>query len=227
MGAAPRRTGYAAVFSRQFALASILLGFMSFCGLLLTYGLNTWLAVIMNGYGHSISPLYFVLVLNGSALVGGLLASRLADRTGPQRMIATTFALAAIALVLMTFSFPLPLLFLFIAVAGVGTIGTQVLVYGFQSNYYTTNARAAGVAFCASMGRFGGIFGPIIGGWLAAAGFGGPQAFYVFAGVALLGALVTLVVPHQRGLEEAEHRVEELAGHPHAPAEQEAPTVRG
>ncbi|MFE7632347.1 MFS transporter, partial [Kocuria sp. NPDC057446] len=228
VGAAPRRTGYAAVFSRQFALASILLGVMSSCGLLLTYGLNTWLAVIMNGYDHDISPLYFVLVLNGSALVGGLLASRLADRTGLQRMIATTFAPAAIALVLMTFSFPLPLLFLFIAVAGVGTIGTQVLVYGFQSNYYTTDARAAGVAFCASTGRFGGIFGPIIGGWLAAAGLGGPQAFHVFAGVALLGALVTLVVPHQRGLEEAEQQVEELAGqHAPVPAEHGRPGVRG
>ena len=216
VGAAPAKTGYAAVFSKQFALASILLGFVSFSGLLLTYGLNTWLAVIMNGYGHAISPLYFVLVLNGAALVGGLLASRLADRTGPQRMIATTFTLAAIALILMTFNFPLPLLFAFIAVAGVGTIGTQVLVYGFQSNYYTTNARAAGVAFCASMGRFGGIFGPIIGGWLAAAGLGGPQAFYVFAGVALFGAVMTFLVPHQRKLEEAEHKVEEIAEHiPH------------
>ena len=116
---------------------------MSFCGLLLTYGLNTWLAVIMNGYGHDISPLYFIVGLNASALAGGLPAARLADRTGPQRMIATTFALAAIALILMTFSFPLPLLFTFIAVAGVGTIGTQVLVYGFQSNYCTTNAPAA------------------------------------------------------------------------------------
>ncbi|MFI7483664.1 MFS transporter [Kocuria sp. M1R5S2] len=226
VGAAPRRTGYAAVFSKQFALASLLLGTLSFCGLLLTYGLNTWLAVIMNGYGHDISPLYFVVVLNASALVGGLLASRLADRTGPQRMIATTFALAALALILMTFSFPLPLLFTFIGVAGVGTIGTQVLVYGFQSNYYTTNARAAGVAFCASMGRFGGIFGPIIGGWLAAAGFGGPQAFYVFAGVALVGAVVTLLVPHQRKLDEAEHEVEEMALH-HRPDEHPTPSPQG
>ena len=212
-GAAPQKTGYAAVFSKQFALAAVVLGFVSFSGLLLTYGLNTWLAVIMNGYGYQISPLYFVLVLNAAALIGGLLASRLADRTGPQRMIATTFTLAAIALVLMTFQFPIALLFAFIAVAGIGTIGTQVLVYGFQSNYFTTNARAAGVAFCASMGRFGGIFGPIIGGWLTAVGLGGPPAFYVFAGVALFGALMTVLVPRQRKLEQAEHQVEEIAEH--------------
>lgn len=213
-GAAPQKSGFAAVFSKQFALASILLGLMSFCGLLLTYGLNTWLPKIMEGYGYGRTySLFFPLALNLGAVAGGLVASRLADRSGPQRVIATTFGLATVSLVLMTFNLPLPMLFTFIAVAGVGTLGTQVLIYGFQSNYFTTNARAAGVAWCASVGRLGGVLGPIIGGWLAAAGIGGSTAFYIYGGVALLGALVTVLVPHQRKLEEAEHKVEEIAGH--------------
>ncbi|MEV7997586.1 MFS transporter [Pseudarthrobacter oxydans] len=213
-GAAPQKSGFAAVFSRQFAVASVLLGLMSFCGLLLTYGLNTWLPKIMEGYGYGRTySLFFPLALNLGAVAGGLIASRLADRSGPQRVIASTFALATVSLVLMTFNFPLPMLFTFIAVAGVGTLGTQVLIYGFQSNYFTTNARAAGVAWCASVGRLGGVLGPIIGGWLAAAGIGGSTAFYIYGGVALLGALVTVMVPHQRKLEEAEHQVEEIAGH--------------
>lgn len=211
VGAAPQKTGFAAVFSRQFAVPSILLGLMSFCGLLLTYGLNTWLPKIMEGYGYGRTySLFFPLALNLGAVAGGLLLSRLADKSGPQRVIASTFVLATISLVLMTFSFPLPLLFTFIAFAGVGTLGTQVLIYGFQSNYYTTNARAAGVAWCASVGRFGGILGPIIGGWLAAAGIGGATAFYIYGAVALVGAVVTILVPRQRKLEEAEHRVEEI-----------------
>ena len=145
VGAAPQKSGFAAVFSRQFAVASILLGLMSFSGLLLTYGLNTWLPKIMEGYGYGRTySLFFPLALNLGAVAGGLLASRLADKSGPQRVIAATFVLATISLALMTFSFPLPLLFAFIALAGVGTLGTQVLVYGFQSNYFTTNARAAG-----------------------------------------------------------------------------------
>lgn len=213
-GAAPQKSGFAAVFSRQFALASVLLGLMSFCGLLLTYGLNTWLPKIMEGYGYGRTySLFFPLALNLGAVAGGLIASRLADKSGPQRVIASTFALATLSLVLMTFNFPLPMLFTFIAVAGVGTLGTQVLIYGFQSNYFTTNARAAGVAWCASVGRLGGVLGPIIGGWLAAAGIGGSTAFYIYGGVALLGALVTVLVPHQRKLEEAEHQVEEIADH--------------
>jgi AAHS family benzoate transporter-like MFS transporter len=213
-GAAPQKSGFAAVFSRQFALASILLGLMSFCGLLLTYGLNTWLPKIMEGYGYGRTySLFFPLALNLGAVAGGLVASRLADKSGPQRVIATTFVLATVSLILMTFNFPLPMLFTFIAVAGVGTLGTQVLIYGFQSNYFTTNARAAGVAWCASVGRLGGVLGPIIGGWLAAAGIGGSTAFYLYGGVALLGALVTVLVPRQGKLEQAEHKVEEIAGH--------------
>jgi AAHS family benzoate transporter-like MFS transporter len=213
VGAAPQKTGFAAVFSRQFAVPSALLGLMSFCGLLLTYGLNTWLPKIMEGYGYGRTySLFFPLALNLGAVAGGLLLSRLADKGGPQRVIASTFVLATISLVLMTFSFPLPLLFTFIAFAGIGTLGTQVLIYGFQSNYYTTNARAAGVAWCASVGRLGGVLGPIIGGWLAAAGIGGATAFYIYGAVALIGAVVTVLVPHQRKLEEAEHKVEEIAG---------------
>ena len=213
VGAAPQKTGFAAVFSRQFAVPSVLLGLMSFCGLLLTYGLNTWLPKIMEGYGYGRTySLFFPLALNLGAVAGGLLLSRLADKGGPQRVIASTFVLATISLVLMTFSFPLPLLFTFIAFAGIGTLGTQVLIYGFQSNYYTTNARAAGVAWCASVGRLGGVLGPIIGGWLAAAGIGGATAFYIYGAVALIGAVATVLVPHQRKLEEAEHKVEEIAG---------------
>ena len=214
IGAAPQKTGFAAVFSKQFAVASVLLGLMSFSGLLLTYGLNTWLPKIMEGYGYGRTyALFFPLALNLGAVAGGLLLSRFADKAGPQRVIASTFVLATITLVLMTFGFPLPMLFLCIAIAGVGTLGTQVLVYGFQSNYFTTNARAAGVAWCASVGRLGGILGPIIGGWLAAAGIGGATAFYIYGGVALLGAVVTVLVPRQRKLEEAEHKVEEIVEH--------------
>ncbi|MCY4671623.1 MAG: MFS transporter, partial [Rhodococcus sp.] len=84
-----------------------------------------------------------------------------------------------------------------VAIAGVGTIGTQVLIYGFVSNYYSTAARAAGVAWCAGFGRLGGIFGPLIGGSLISAGISSESAFYVFAGIAVMGAIVTFFVPKQ------------------------------
>jgi AAHS family benzoate transporter-like MFS transporter len=101
-----------------------------------------------------------------------------------------------------------------VAVAGVGTIGTQVLIYGLVSNYYPTRARAAGVAWCAGFGRLGGIVGPIVGGVLVGAGVGGTTALYLFAGISLAGALVTSLVPHPQHEEEG-------------PVEQQAPALAG
>ena len=190
------KAGFAALATRRYAWGTTLLGLMSFSGLLLTYGLNTWLPKIMADAGYNAKgSLAFLLVLNGGAIIGGLLASRVADGRGPQPVVVTTFGLAALALVLLTFGFPLPVLLASVAIAGVGTIGTQVLVYGFVSNYYETRARAAGVAWCAGFGRLGGIVGPIIGGLLIGAGLSNNVNFYIFAGIALAGAVVTFFVP--------------------------------
>lgn len=195
------RVGFAALTRKPLLRPTALLGLMSFSGLLLTYGLNTWLPQIMSEAGYNAKgSLSFLLVLNGGAIVGGLIASRIADRTGPQRVIAVTFCLAALSLVLLTLSFPLGVLLVAVAGAGIGAIGTQVLIYGFVSNYYPTTARAAGVAWCAGFGRLGGILGPLLGGILLGAGIASSTAFYIFAVVALLGALVTTAVPAVRAL---------------------------
>ncbi|MFC9935193.1 MFS transporter [Glutamicibacter sp. NPDC127525] len=193
------RVGFAALATRRYALPTALLGMMSFAGLLLTYGLNTWMPEIMQqaGYGKSHS-LLFLLVLNLAAVFGGLLASVAADRVGPKQVVALTFFLAALAMVLLTLKLPLGLLLSLVTVAGVGTIGTQVLIYGFVSNYYHSAARGAGVAWCAGFGRLGGIFGPLLGGLLLSAGVSPGTAFYVFAAVAIVGTLVTTCVPMTR-----------------------------
>lgn len=202
--AAPAKVGFPALATRDFALPTLLLGTMSFAGLLLTYGLNTWLPQIMGeqGYGKAYS-LAFLLILNLGAIVGGLCASFAADRLGAKRVVASTFVLAAITLALLPLHLPSVLLFAAVALAGVGTIGTQVLIYGLVSNYYPTTARAAGVAWCAGFGRLGGIVGPILGGVLVGAGVGGSTAFQLFAGVSLAGALVTSLVPRSRHTEAA------------------------
>ncbi len=65
------KLGFAALVTRRFAVPTLLLGTMSFVGLLLTYGLNTWLPQIMeaNGFDAKGGSLSFLLVLNGGAIV--------------------------------------------------------------------------------------------------------------------------------------------------------------
>jgi len=200
--AKPARGGFAGIFTRYYAVATILIGLMSAGGLMLTYALNTWLPELMvrNGFGTQ-SSLLLLLLLNAGAIVGSLFASRFADRFGAKIVIVTTFSLAAVSIAVLTLSLPLGLLFFFVAIGGLGTIGTQVLIYGFVSNYYPTNNRAAGVAWAAGFGRLGGIAGPLVGGFLLTAGLDISWIFLTFAAVAVLGAIVTAFVPRAKAKE--------------------------
>jgi len=190
------RAGFAGLAGRTYLLPTFLLGLLSATGLLLVYALNTWLPELMGRAGFSTNgSLAFLLVLNGGAVLGALAASRFADRFGPKRVVAASFLLGAVALALLTVSLPLGVLLAFVAVVGLGTSGTQILIYGFVATYYRTNVRSAGVAWCAGFGRLGGIGGPLIGGLLVASGIALNTIFHVLTALAVVGALLTLVVP--------------------------------
>ena len=137
-------------------------------------------------------------MLNGGAVIGALVGSRFADRFGPKPVVAGCFLIGAISIALLTLSLPIGLLLLFVAIVGLGTSGTQTLIYGFVANYFTTKVRGAAVAWCAGFGRLGGVGGPLLGGFLVAAGLQLNSIFYVLAGVALLGMILTLLVPTRR-----------------------------
>ena len=58
----------------------------SFMGLLLVYGLNTWLPQIMKSAGYQLgAALALLLVLNAGGVLGLLVAGRVADRIGNRR----------------------------------------------------------------------------------------------------------------------------------------------
>jgi MFS transporter, AAHS family, benzoate transport protein len=137
-------------------------------------------------------------VLNGGAVVGALTGSRFADRFGPKFVTAGFLLTGALFIALLIVPVPLGVLLLFVALAGLGTSGTQILLFGFVANYYRTNVRAAGVAWCAGFGRMGGIGGPLVGGILIGAGLGVTQIFLILAGVAVIGLVFVLSVPHRR-----------------------------
>jgi AAHS family benzoate transporter-like MFS transporter len=194
------KAGFAGLFSGAYLFPTIILGLMSATGLVLVYSLNTWLPELMLRAGFNAKgSLSFLLVLNGGSLLGALAASRAADRFGPKLVVASCFALGAVALVLLTLGFPLAALLAIVAVVGLGTSGTQTLIYGFVANYYRTNVRGAGVAWCAGFGRLGGVGGPMLGGLLIGAGLTLDSIFYVLAGLGLLGVVLTLLVPTARG----------------------------
>jgi len=197
--AAADKVGFAGLFGSGYLVPTLLLGLMSATGLLLVYSLNTWLPEMMLRAGFDAKgSLAFLLVLNGGAVVGAVLGSRVADRFGPKLVVAACFAIGAASIALLTVELPLALKLAAVAVVGLGTSGTQTLIYGFVANYYRTNVRGAGVAWCAGFGRLGGVGGPLLGGFLIGGGFALNSIFYVLVGLAVFGVLLTLAVPMAR-----------------------------
>lgn len=187
--------GYRGLFG-DFLVPAVIIGLMSATGLLLVYSLNTWLPELMLRAGFNAKgSLSFLLVLNGAAALGPIVVARFADRFGPRPVVAASFLLGALAIAALTLKLPLAGLLAIVALVGVGTSGTQTLIYGFVANYFPTRVRGAGVAWCAGFGRLGGVGGPLIGGLLIAAGFSIDTIFFILAALALIGVVLTLAVP--------------------------------
>jgi len=191
--------GARTLFQRGALAATLLFGAASFCGLLLVYGLNTWLPQLMRQAGYPLgSALTFLLVLNLGAIVGAVAASVLADRFGPKPVTVTAFLLATVCLLLLSQRVGSGVLFGAVALAGLGSVGTQILVNGYVAVHYPARVRATALGWALGVGRAGAIVGPLFGGWVLASGIGFEWNFYGFAVPALAGALLIGLIPRAR-----------------------------
>jgi MFS family permease len=184
----------------------------SFMGLLLVYGLNTWLPQIMREAGYALgAALALLLVLNVGAIIGLLVAGRVADRIGNRRATVAWFAGAALFLAVLSIKLPGFSVYVSVLLAGLFVFSAQVLVYAYVSRAYPPEGRATALGGVAGVGRVGAICGPLIGGWLLAGGIAYPWGFYVFAAVAAVGAIAVSLAAHPRADDQPQLRQTDAA----------------
>jgi MFS family permease len=193
-GAAVRSTD---VVKGQYLRVSIGLWVASFMGLLLVYGLNTWLPTIMEAAGYSLDAgLTLLVILNVGAVLGLLVAGRISDARGNKPTVLLWFGLAAVFLALLSIKMGSSLVvYAAVLLAGVFVFSAQVLVYAFVGHLYPSEIRGTALGMSAGVGRLGAIVGPFLGGALVTAGIAYPWGFYAFALAALLAVLALSTVP--------------------------------
>jgi MFS transporter, AAHS family, benzoate transport protein len=208
-GTEPRKAGLSVLFTRRHLVPAVLFAITSFFGLLLIYGLNTWLPQIMKTAGYPLtSSLLFLVVMNVGAVVGSLLVAPIGDRIGMRPVTGAAFLAAAVSIYLLHTPMAAPLMYALVAVAGFGTIGCQILVNAYVAMHFPDEVRATALGATLGIGRLGAIVGPTFGGLLLASDLEVAWNFYAFAIPAAVGALVVFLLPGRT----ADRRVRAPAG---------------
>ncbi|MER6287682.1 MFS transporter [Streptomyces sviceus] len=197
-GAADRWTNLANLFRGNEWIQTLLYWVASFGGLLLVYGVATWLPTLMRAEGYELgSALSFVVVFNLGGIVGMLVAGRAADRFGAPRISALWFGLTAAGVFLLSVHMSMTVTMIVVFLTGVFLNSAQTMIYATVSIRSDADNRATAVGWTSGMGRFGAVFGPWLGGQLLASGKG-DWGFTAFA-VAGLSSMVFIGIAALRG----------------------------
>lgn len=162
-----------------------------FMGLVVIYLFSSWMPSLITASGQSIEHAANVTALfQLGGTVGAILVGFAMDRRLPQRVIAVAYlGGAAAALLLGALQAASALFVAVVVVAGFCISGAQTGLNAHAPACYPTGIRATGVSWMLGIGRFGSIFGSMIGGVLLTAGWG---AATILAALAVPGVLAAV-----------------------------------
>lgn len=204
-GAERQRVPFSELLKPALLRACIGVWVASFMGLLLVYGLNTWLPQLMRSAGYAVpAAVTQLLILNVGGVVGLVVGGAIADRRGIKWTALLWFGAAAVMLALLSIKMESDLLLgVVVFFTGVFVFSAQVLVYAYITHFFPAAIRGTALGSASGIGRIGSIVGPTITGALVASGFGHPWGFYFFAVVGVLAVLAVATLPKRSVAQDA------------------------
>jgi MFS transporter, AAHS family, 4-hydroxybenzoate transporter len=166
--------------------------FLAFASL---YFLTTWIPKLASSAGLSMElAIYAGTVFNLGAFFGIMTQGYLASQFGSRRTIFGFLAGTAILMAIFGYFTGSALVLVLFGLIGFGVQGGFVGLYSVAARFYPTEIRSTGVGFAMSAGRIGGIVGPLVGGFLIAAGLSMTANFMIFAVPTLLAGIATYMI---------------------------------
>jgi MFS transporter, AAHS family, 4-hydroxybenzoate transporter len=184
------------LFSKGYALQTVLMWVIFFCSLLNLFLFVSWLPEVLHLTGMTPPEAARASSFRElGAIFAVLYLGFLIDHSGPERALALHYAagivfIAMIALVAM----PYLILVLVIFFSGMTIIGSQTGANATCGKLYPARMRTSGLGWALGVGRLGGIAGPALGGYLLASGLHPPQIFLSACLFALIAAAATALL---------------------------------
>ena len=171
------------LFSSKLGIMTVLIWMVYFFNLLVIYGLTTWLPTLLVNSGISLVRSYGYTSLNhvGGA-IGTLFVGVLMDRFGRKPGLIFAYLSAAATVFIFGCLTGSPIaLYVIGAATGFFVTGAQSAHHAVTAEIYPTSVRSTGLGAALTMGRFGAVCGPLLGGLLQSKGISLNGYFTVFA----------------------------------------------
>ena len=202
----------AMLFSKGYALQTVLMWIIYFCSLMNLFLFAYWMPTVLTLIGFTPPQAVFASSLRDfGAIFAVLYLGYLIDRVGPERSLAFHYAAGAvfiglIALVALPYAVLLAVTFL----AGLTIIGSQTGLNGTCGKLYPARMRTTGLGWALGIGRLGGIAAPVLGGYLLSLGMKPLEIFLSACGFAIVAAAATALLAF-RGSRAGALQMEEVA----------------
>jgi AAHS family 4-hydroxybenzoate transporter-like MFS transporter len=186
----------AMLFSRGYALQTVLMWIIYFCSLMNLFLFAYWMPTVLNLIGFTPSQAVFASSMRDfGAIFAVLYLGYLIDRVGPERSLAFHYAAGAVFIGLIALvALPYALLLMVTFFAGLTIIGSQTGLNGTCGKLYPARMRTTGLGWALGIGRLGGIAAPALGGYLLSIGMKPPEIFLSACGFAIVAAVATALL---------------------------------
>ena len=183
------------VFAEHRAFSTALFWIVYFMNIFVIYGTNTWIPTLMMNSGHAMGEsLWIYLGLFAGAAVASPFMGHWADRFGSKRVSLICYGVAFVTILLLSVHMNMYLTLSVVCLAGACTMGTQNLTHAYVSLYFPPTVKSTMMGWGLSIGRFGGLLGPIVGGLLLSRHVTLFHSFLAFALPCLVSALAVFLV---------------------------------
>ena len=188
-----QKSPVSALFTKKFAVTTIMFWLACFCTFILMYSLNTWLPTLMLQTGYNLSSsLMFVAVLQIGSIVGTLVLSNFIQKIGFKKVLIPLYFVGALSLALIGFSTNLYVAYFLIFLIGAATVGLQNMSNAFVAAYYPVETRSAALGSTMAFGRLGSILAPTYVAVLLTMNLQ-PQFNFIAIGIAAVFGMITLL----------------------------------
>jgi len=186
----------AMLFSRGYALQTVLMWVIYFCSLMNLFLFAYWMPTVLNLIGMTPPQAVFASSLRDcGAIFAVLYLGVLIDRFGPERSLALHYAAGAVFIAMIALvALPYALLLIVTFFAGMTIIGSQTGANGTCGKLYPARMRTSGLGWALGIGRLGGIAAPALGGYLLSIGLPPTHIFLSACAFALIAAAATALL---------------------------------